>query len=286
MMRPLRSGQSFDASALPTAPLNGETESSRGACAPGNLAPAETPDSEIGQLRLALDRLRRFVPPSLAKLILGGRDDVLGSHRCDVTVLFLDLRGFTAFAERAAPEDVMAVLREYHRAVGQLVSRYGGTLERFTGDGMMIFFNDPVPVPDPHQRAVALALAVHDRVLALMRGWGGRAGELGLGAGISHGSATIGLIGFEERCDYAAIGPVTNLAARLCSRARAGETLVCSRVMSAVAEIVDAEPLGPIQLGGFRDPVAAFRVLRPKAASCPEAASDLVASGAALTRGR
>jgi adenylate cyclase len=243
-----------------------------------------TPERETGRLRIAVERLRRFLPASVGDLVVQGDHDTLTSHRRDITVLFLDLRGFTGFTERATPDEVMAVLRDYHRVIGRLVNRHGGTLERFTGDGMMIFFNDPTPVPDPQRRAVAVALAAHARVVALVRGWPESASDLGLGIGISHGSATIGLIGFEDRCDYAAIGMVTNLAARLCARARPGETLVCWRVMSAVGEAVESEALGRIPLAGLRDPVAAFSISRPRSAVARESVGDAVAPGAPVAR--
>jgi len=212
-----------------------------------------------------LGRLKRFFSPQLAELIVsGGAADPLQSHRVEVTVVFLDLRGFTAFAETADPEEVMGVLREYHAEMGRLILAHEGTLERFTGDGMMIFFNDPVPVPDGPERAIRMALAMGERLRQIDAGWRKRGYDLGVGIGIARGYATIGAIGFEGRWDYGAIGTVTNLAARLCAEARPTEILVSQRVAGAVEELVTLEPLPPLALKGFSRPVPAFRVLGPK----------------------
>ncbi len=174
-----------------------------------------------------MGRLKRFFSPQLADMILtGDAEDPLKSHRREITVVFVDLRGWTAFAETAEPEEVMSVLREYHAAMGQLIVEHEGTLERFTGDGMMIFFNDPVPVPNPAERAVRMALAMRERVAGLCARWDRMGYNLDAGVGIAQGYATIGAIGFEGRMDYGAIGNVTNLAARLCGEARAGQILV------------------------------------------------------------
>jgi adenylate cyclase len=212
-----------------------------------------------------LGRLKRFFSPQLAELIVaGGAKDPLQSHRAEVTVAFLDLRGFTAFAETAEPEEVMGVLREYHAEMGRLIQAHEGTLERFTGDGLMIFFNDPVPVPDAPERAVRMALAMRDRMQELDAGWRRRGHDLGVGIGIAQGYATIGAIGFEGRWDYGAIGTVTNLAARLCGEARPGEILVSRRVAGAVEDLVSTEALEPIAIKGFARPVPVFRVLAVK----------------------
>jgi len=212
--------------------------------------------------RERLDRLKRFFSPQLAELIIrGGEDDPLQSHRCEVTVVFLDLRGFTAFAEPAEPEEVMAVLHEYHAAIGPLVLAWGGTLERFTGDGMMIFFNDPVPVPNPAERAVRMAVAMRARVEALHAGWQGRGYDLDLGIGIAQGYATLGAIGFDGRWDYGAIGTVTNTAARLCAEAPPGQILITTRVLTDVDAIVETAAVGELQLKGLSRPVPAFNVI-------------------------
>ena len=214
-----------------------------------------------------LGRLKRFFSPQLAELIVaGGADDPLKTHRREVTVVFLDLRGFTAFAETSEPEQVMAVLREYHAAMGELIVRHEGTLERFTGDGMMVFFNDPVPVPDPAERAIRMAIAMRDRVTELVATWRRRGYDLGLGVGIAQGYATLGAIGFEGRWDYGAIGTVTNLAARLCGEASGGQILVSSRILGAVDSLVDTEEIGPVTLKGFLRPVATFNVIGLKVA--------------------
>ncbi|HMH77164.1 MAG TPA: adenylate/guanylate cyclase domain-containing protein, partial [Candidatus Udaeobacter sp.] len=201
----------------------------------------------------------------LAELIVtGGAADPLQTHRVEVTVAFLDLRGFTAFAETAEPEEVMGLLREFHAEMGRLILEHEGTLERFTGDGMMIFFNDPVPVPDAPERAIRMALAMRDRVQQLDVGWRKRGYDLGLKIGIAQGYATIGAIGFEGRWDYGAIGTVTNLAARLCGEAGPSEILVSRRVAGAVEDLASLEALEPLTLKGFARPVAAFRVLALK----------------------
>ncbi|OGL20374.1 MAG: guanylate cyclase [Candidatus Rokubacteria bacterium RIFCSPLOWO2_12_FULL_71_19] len=221
---------------------------------------------QVAQLE-RLGRLKRFFSPQLAELIVsGGAEDPLKSHRREVTVVFLDLRGFTAFAETAEPEEVMGVLREYHAEMGRLILAHEGTLERFTGDGMMIFFNDPVPVPDPAARAVCMAVAMRERVAEMIVTWRRQGYELDFGIGIAQGYATIGAIGFEGRWDYGAIGTVTNLAARLCGEARPGQILVPRRVLAGVEALVEAEPAGDLALKGFSRPVPAFNVLALKAA--------------------
>jgi class 3 adenylate cyclase len=190
-----------------------------------------------------------------------GAEDPLKTHRREITVVFLDLRGFTAFAETAEPEEVMGVLHEYHAEMGKLILQHDGTLERFAGDGMMVFFNDPVPVLDPAERAVRMALAMRKRVEELTVKWRKRGYELDFGVGIAQGYATIGAIGFEGRWDYGAIGTVTNLASRLCGEAKASQILVSSRVAGAVEELIDAEEIGPIALKGLLKPVPTFNVL-------------------------
>ena len=208
-----------------------------------------------------VSRLKRFFSPQLAELIVaGGADDPLKSHRREITVVFLDLRGFTAFTETADPEDVMAVLGEYHAAVGALVLEHEATLERFTGDGIMVFFNDPVPVADPASRAVKMAIAMQREITRLGAGWARRGYELAMGVGIAQGFATIGGIGFPGRIDYGAIGTVTNLAARLCGEARGGEILMSQRVCASLDADVATEPAGELSLKGFHKPVPAFRV--------------------------
>jgi class 3 adenylate cyclase len=182
-----------------------------------------------------------------------------------VTVVFLDLRGFTAFAETAEPEEVMSVLREYHAEMGRLILEHEGTLERFTGDGMMVFFNDPVPVENPAERAIRMAIAMRDSVRELRVKWKKRGVDLDLGVGIAQGYATIGAIGFEGRMDYGAIGTVTNLAARLCGEAKPGQVLVSQRMLGMVEDLVDAGEVGELSLKGFSKPVSAFNITSLKA---------------------
>jgi adenylate cyclase len=210
-----------------------------------------------------MNRLRRFLSPQVAELVINSGDDsVLGSHRREIVVVFCDLRGFTAFAESSEPEEVMEVLGEYHTALGELIFRYEGTLERFTGDGLMVFFNDPIPLDDPAQRAVEMALAMRDRVATLVESWSRLGHDLGFAVGIAQGFATLGRIGYEGRFDYAAIGTVTNLAARLCAEADAGQVLVSQRVFSAVDDVVVGESVGALKLKGFSRPIRAFAVSR------------------------
>jgi class 3 adenylate cyclase len=209
-----------------------------------------------------IGRLKRFFSPQLAELIVsGGTEDPLKTHRREVTVLFFDLRGFTAFAETAEPEEVMGVLREYHAELGTLINQHEGTLERFAGDSMMVFFNDPVPVENPAERAVRLAVAAQGRARALTAKWRKLGYDLDLGIGIAQGYATIGAIGFEGRWDYGAVGTVTNLAARLCAEAKPGQILVSRRVLTTVEGLIQAEPVGELTLRGFAKPVPAFNVL-------------------------
>ncbi len=210
-------------------------------------------------------RLKRFLAPQLAEVIVSSGDEkLLESHRRDITVVFCDLRGFTAFSETAEPEEVMGVLREYHGTMGDLIFRFEGTLERFAGDALMVFFNDPIPCPDPPTRAVRMAVEMRARVTELTNAWWKRGHELGFGVGIAQGYATLGRIGFEGRFDYGAIGPVTNLASRLCDEARSGQILISQRVYGAVGGLVDAEPAGELVLKGFHRPLTAYNILRLK----------------------
>jgi len=195
-------------------------------------------------------RLRRFLSPQLADLVV--RDEsLLQSHRREIVVVFADLRNFTPFAESSEPEEVMGVLAEYHGAMGGLVHRYEATLERFTGDGMMAFFNDPVPCDDAAERAVRMSIGIRDDVRKLAEGWRRKGHDLALGLGIAQGYATLGRIGFEGRFDYSAIGSVTNLAARLCAEAGPWQVLITDRVLAAVEHVVESEIVGDVNPKGF-----------------------------------
>jgi class 3 adenylate cyclase len=207
-------------------------------------------------------RLRRFLSPQLAELVLSSGDDsFLKSHRREITVVFCDLRGFTSFAETVEPEDVMAVLGEYHAALGDIVYRFDGTLERFIGDGLMVIFNDPLPCPDAPERAVRMALAMRGRVAELAEGWSRKGYGLDFGVGIAQGHATLGRIGFEQRADYTAIGSVTNMAARLCAEANGRQILISQRVYAAIEGIVVADSVGELSLRGFSRPTRAYNVV-------------------------
>jgi adenylate cyclase len=207
-----------------------------------------------------LSLIERFVPPQLAAVLQSGSAELLKSHRREITVLFADLRGFTPFAEQAEPEDVMTVLREFHNAVGPLIFEHEGTLAQFTGDGMMVFFNDPIPCPDPAARAVRLAVAMRESTASLSTRWRRRGHELALGVGIAIGHATCGEIGFEGRFEYTAIGTVTNLASRLCAEAAGGQVLVAGRIAHLLEGQVSCEHVGDLALKGIARPVPTFAV--------------------------
>jgi class 3 adenylate cyclase len=217
--------------------------------------------SQVGELS-RLEKLKRFFSPQLAEIVASGeRMDLLAPHRRHVSVVFVDLRGFTPFAHTAEPEDVMSMLRDFHGAMGALVVEHEGTLERFTGDGMMVFFNDPVEVDDPEQCAVRMAVAMREASASLKRGWDRAGWELGLSIGIHCGYATLGLIGFEGRFDYAAIGTVTNQAARLCAEAGEGQILASDTFLSRVEGRVHSESVGELTLKGLRRPIATHAIL-------------------------
>jgi adenylate cyclase len=212
-------------------------------------------------------RLKRFLSPQVAESIVSTKaEKILESHRREITVVFCDLRGFTAFAETAEPEEVMGILNAFHAAMGELIFRFEGTLERFAGDGLMVFFNDPLPCTDAAVQAVRMAVAMRERATELSRVWRRRGHELGFGVGIALGYATLGKIGFEGRFDYGAIGTVTNLASRLCDDAHPGQILVSQRVYAMVEDLVDAEPMGDLSLKGLLKPVLAFNILDLKKA--------------------
>jgi PAS domain S-box-containing protein len=222
-------------------------------------------DEQVEEIE-RIGRLRRFLTPQVADAILAtGADSVLESHRSEITAVFCDLRGFTHFAEVNEPEDVMRVLREYHGAMGEIISEYGATLEHFEGDGMMLFFNDPIPVADPTNRAVRMAIAMRDRAAELTDAWLRHGYELGFGVGVARGYATLGRIGFEGRFDYGAVGPVVNMASRLGNAAASGQILISMRVFAEVEDVIDAEPVGEFEMKGFHGPQKVFNVMGVKA---------------------
>jgi adenylate cyclase len=209
--------------------------------------------------------LSRFLSPQIADLITSDEGKrMLDGHRRAVTVVFCDFRGFTQFSETVEPEEVLAVLRAYHRAMGELIAAHGGTLEHFEGDGMMVFFNDPVEMPGHETEAVRMAIAMRDRFTVLAAGWKKRGYDLGLGFGASVGYATLGRIGYEGRYDYAAIGNVTILASRLSARAAAGQILVSQRLNAAIDEQIQTAPIGELELKGMSRPIPAFEVIGAK----------------------
>jgi class 3 adenylate cyclase len=206
-------------------------------------------------------RLKRFLSPQIAEIVMAKGDErLLESHRRDITVVFCDLRGFTAFGETAEPEEVMTILREYHSALGKQIHKFEGTVQHFAGDGVMVIFNDPVPCPDPSVRAVRMAVEMRIDIGELSAQWRKYGHELGFGVGIAQGYATLGRIGFEGRFDYSAIGSVTNLAARLCGEASNGQILVDGKVQFAIESIARTEPMGELTLKGFHGPVRAFNI--------------------------
>lgn len=208
------------------------------------------------------DRLKQFLPSQVAEqIVTTGDEGLLESHRRHIAVVFCDLRGFTSFSETAEPEEVMGILQEYHEAIGGLIASFGGTVEHFAGDGLMVFFNDPLPCPEPEAQAVRLATAMRERMSEVSEVWRQRGYELGFGVGVAAGYATLGCIGFEGRFHYGAIGSTVNLASRLCDEARDGQVLVNARARAALGDLVDVEPLPEMTLKGFSRPVRAFSVL-------------------------
>jgi class 3 adenylate cyclase len=215
-----------------------------------------------------MSKLTRFLSPKISELIMSGEaDDPLKSRRSDVTVVYVDLRGFTAFTETADPEEVMTVLREYHAELGQAITAYDGTIEHFAGDGAMIIFNAPLPVENHELQAILMTVQIRDSVATLSAGWKKRGYALGFGAGIAGGYATIGTIGFEDRLDYGAIGTVCNLAARLCGEATDGQILISPRTFAKLEKKVEASYVGELSLKGFQRPVAAHNVVGVRTAN-------------------
>jgi len=218
--------------------------------------------AQLGQIE-RMGALKRFLAPQLAELIIArGEDSVLQSHRRDIVVVFGDLRGYTAFAETAEPEELLDLLNAYHAAVGPIVTRSEGTLDHFSGDGIMVFFNDPLPCPDAAERAVRMAIEMREALLQLQADWKRRGRQIGFGIGIAQGYATLGQIGFAERIGYTAIGTVCNLAARLCAEAKDGQILIGQRVAAAAEGIATLEEIGDLALKGLSQAVAVYNVAR------------------------
>jgi len=212
-----------------------------------------------------MGRLKRYLSPQIAETILKSEDDSLfKSHRREITVVFLDLRGFTAFSDSAEPEEIMELLRTYHAEMGKLIFEFGGTLERFTGDGIMVFFNDPIPCEEHAEKAARMSLEMRAKVKELRPGWLKKGYDLDLGIGLAAGYATLGNIGFEGRMDYGAVGNVTNLASRLCEEAKGGQILTNQKTLTRIEELFEAESLQELSLKGFARPVVAFNILKPK----------------------
>jgi adenylate cyclase len=210
-----------------------------------------------------LSRLKRFLAPQVAaRVAVDDMASLLASHRAEIAIVFFDLRNFTSFSERSEPEDVMRVLSEFHQAIGTQSQRFSGTIERFAGDGAMVFFNDPVPVSDPCAQAVEFALAVFEACQAPLERWRREKFDLHMGSGVAYGYVTLGAIGFSDRYDYGVVGTVANLAARLCAEAKGGEIIASARVAATLTEPFRKEAVGPLTLKGFRDPVEAFRISR------------------------
>jgi adenylate cyclase len=224
-----------------------------------NAKLAETVRLQVAELE-QLGRLKRFFPRQVAEAIVAGGEGILEPHRREITAVFLDLRGFTAFTDRADPEEVMELLRAYHATLGRTVDEFGGTLEHFAGDGIMIFFNDPFPVERPAERAVRMAVALQRAFLPIAAAWDKLGHQVALGIGIAQGEATLGVIGFEQRWEYAAIGNIPNLAARLCGLARAGEIILDTQTEHEIAGMAETESVGPLTLRGFQQPVPVFKL--------------------------
>jgi class 3 adenylate cyclase len=241
--------------------LHDQVEQQAKALEKWNQTLTERVAAQVGEIA-RMSRLRRFLPPQVVDVVLSaGEDTVLATHRREATLVFCDLRGFTAFAETAEPEEVMAILREYHGCLGEIVVQSGGTLERFAGDGLLILFNDPIEYPDHTARAVKMALDMQERMVALTDRWKRLGHDLGFGIGISRGFVTLGAIGFESRQEYTAIGAAANLASRLCDEAKSGQILVSQRVAACLEQDLQVGHLGTLLLKGFNRPVPVFEVL-------------------------
>ena len=226
-----------------------------------NRTLGETVKKQVSELE-RMARLKRYLSPQIAETILGQDDDLFRTHRREITIVFLDLRGFTAFSDSAEPEEVMEFLRHYHAEMGKLVFKFAGTLERFMGDGIVIIFNDPIPCEDHPQHATLMALEMRDRVKELRDAWLKKGYDLDLGVGIAAGYATLGTMGFEGRMDYGTVGNLPNLAARLCAEAKGGQILTDQKTMSRLENAFEAEAIEQLSLKGITRPVLAYNILR------------------------
>lgn len=246
-------------SALRIKSLHEQVQAQAANLANWNQTLAQRVDEQVAEIE-RIGRLKRFLAPQVAQLVSSGDERVLESHRREVTIVFCDLRDFTPFSETAEPEEVITVLREYHKTLGALIDTFEGTIERFAGDGLLVLFNDPLPCVDPSARAVRMAVEMRDQVAKLAAGWRSQGHELGFGIGIAHGYATLGCVGFEGRFQYSATGTVPNLASRLCDQARNGQILVDAKVHAQVKGLAEMEPVGELSLKGFNRPVKVFNV--------------------------
>jgi class 3 adenylate cyclase len=241
--------------------LHDQVQAQAAALANWNQTLKQRAEEQIVELE-RIGRLKRFLPPQVAELVSSGDEGLLESHRREVSVVFCDLRGFTSFAEAAEPEEVISVLREYHDTLGVLIDKFEGTVERFTGDGLLVLFNDPLPCHDPSGIAVRMAVEMRTKVARLIEKWGKYDHDLGFGIGIAHGHATLGCIGFRGQFQYSVTGRVANLASRLCDKALHGQILVDAKVYAQVQALAELDRVGDLELKGFRRPVQAFNVRR------------------------
>ena len=246
-------------SALRIKSLHEQVQAQAADLANWNQTLARRVEEQVAEIE-RIGRLKRFLAPQVAQLVSSGDEHVLESHRREVTIVFCDLRDFTPFSETAEPEEVITVLREYHKTLGALIDKFEGTIERFAGDGLLVLFNDPLPCADPSARAVRMAVEMREQVAKLAAGWRAQGHELGFGIGIAHGYATLGCVGFEGRFQYSATGTVPNLASRLCDQARNGQILVDAKVHAQVKGLAEMESVGESSLKGFHRPVKVFNV--------------------------
>lgn len=228
-----------------------------------NRSLAETVQKQVADLE-RMGRLKRYLSPQIAASILGEENELFKTHRREITIVFLDLRGFTAFSDSAEPEEVMEFLRHYHGEMGRLIFQYEGTLERFMGDGIVVIFNDPIPCEEHTQKAARMALEMQARVKQLRAAWQKKGYDLDLGVGLAAGYATLGTMGFEGRMDYGTVGNLPNLAARLCAEAKGGQILTDQKTMSRIEDSFQAEPIEELVLKGIHRPVAAFNIFSAK----------------------